>query len=74
MPRVNVADAELKGPDGKPVKVKIIEADSIDGVSTSIMLPVDAAKEVAAALDGRKIVTAKPGDVPEKEKGDGPQP
>ena len=72
MPRVNVADAELKGPDGKPVKVKIIEADSIDGVSASIMIPAESAKEVAAALDGRKIVTATAAEVPEKkEKGNG---
>ncbi len=59
-----MGDAELTGPDGKPVKVKIIEADSIDGVSASIMIPADAAAEVAAALDGRKLVTAKPGDLP----------
>lgn len=68
MPRVNVADAQLNGPDGKPVKVKIIEADSIDGLSASIMIPEEAAKEVAAALDGRSIVTATPADLPKEEK------
>lgn len=69
MPRVNVADAQLTGPDGKPVKVKIIEADSIDGVSASIMIPEDAATEVAAALEGRAIVTATPADMPKEEEG-----
>lgn len=72
MPRINVGDATLNGPDGKEVKVKIIEADSIDGISTSIMIPEEAAKEVAAALEGRKIAVAQPGDVPPppKEKED----
>lgn len=67
MPRINVGDATLNGPDGKEVKVKIIEAESVDGISTSIMLPEEAAKEVAAALEGRKIAVAQPGDIPPKE-------
>ena len=76
MPRIQVSDGELTGPDGKPVPVKIIEADSIDGLTASIMIPAEAASELAAHLDGRTIQVAKPGDVPpspkkEKGKGDG---
>lgn len=71
MPRVNVADAELKGPDGQPVKVKIIEADSIDGVSASIMIPEASAAEVAAALEGRTIVAANATDMPKGDDADG---
>lgn len=72
MPRIQVSDGELTGPDGGKVPVKIIEADSIDGLTASIMIPAEAASELAAHLDGRKIEIAQPGDVPPaEEKGDG---
>ena len=64
MPRVNIGDGELTGPDGKPVKVKIIEAESVDGVAVSIMVPEAAAKEMASALEGRKITVAGADEMP----------
>lgn len=74
MPRIQVSDGQLDGPDGKKVPVKVIEAEAIDGVAVSIVIPADAAPELAAHLDGRSIQVAKPGDVPpapKEEKGDG---
>jgi len=72
VPRIQVSDGELTGPEGKKVPVKIIEADSIDGLAASIMIPAEAASELAAHLEGRTIQVAQPGDVPEsKEESDG---
>lgn len=74
MPRIQVSDGELTGPDGKKVPVKIIEADSFDGLAASIMIPAESASELAAHLDGRSIQVAQPGDMPEeasKAKGKG---
>lgn len=64
MPRIEVGEGKLTGPNGEDVPVKVINAESIDGLTTQIVLPESMAKEVAAALEGRKIAVAKPGDVP----------
>lgn len=70
MPRINIGDGELTGPDGKPVKVKVIEAESIDGVVVSIMVPESAAKDMAAALDSRTIKVAGANEMPPTPEAD----
>lgn len=67
MPRIEVGDGNLTGPDGKDVPVKVIVAESVDGISTQIVIAESVAKEVAAALDGRKIQVAQPEDMPKEE-------
>jgi len=64
VPRINIGDGEMTGPDGEPFKVKIIEAESIDGIAISVIVQEEAAKNIAAALEGRTITVAKPGDMP----------
>jgi hypothetical protein len=59
MPRINVAEAEMKGPKGEKVPVKVLEVESIDGLTAQIVIPAEMAPELAAALEGRKVVTAK---------------
>lgn len=71
MAAIQVADAEMTGPDGKPVKVKVIEAQSVDGITAQIIVPLEFAPELAAALEGRKVVTAtKLPDAPEPKPSD----
>ena len=68
MPQINVLDGEIPIGDGtdRTMAVKIIQADSPDGLSTRIVIPAEAAPQLAAALNGNQpsIAIAQPGDVP----------
>lgn len=70
MPRIQVGDGSLDGPNGETVPVKVITAESIDGITTQIVIAESLAKDVAAALDGRKIQVAGADEMP-KEDGSG---
>jgi hypothetical protein len=59
---VQVGEGESTGPDGTKQKVRIITF--ADGqLQHQVILQLDQAKELAAALDGRKVVAAAPGEV-----------
>lgn len=64
MPHIQVADGTIDGPNDEEIPVKIIEARSIDGVHTSLVLPLPQAKEIATYLSTPIIEIAQPGDVP----------
>lgn len=71
MPQVQVHDAKLKmSPDSdEELEVKVIEARSVDGMTTQMILPLDAAADLGNALLGKgekpsALVVAQPGDVP----------
>jgi hypothetical protein len=68
MPSVQVADGHLNGPNDEKIPVKIIEAASIDGVHTSLVIPLDQARGIADALTATAIEIAQPGDVPPPPK------
>ncbi len=63
MPAINIADAEIEHPEtGEKVHVKVLEAQSVDGLTVQIILPEKAAQQVSDGLSanpgGIQVATA----------------
>lgn len=73
MPRITVSDATMNGANGEELPVKIIEADAIDGITTSIVVPEAQARELGEHLVSSSIEVAQPEDVSKavEEESDG---
>lgn len=51
MPRLTVEDGTIKGPKDEKVPVKILRAESIDGIDVAVMIPATTAKQLAEYLE-----------------------
>lgn len=66
MPRITVSDATMNGANGDDLPVKIIEADAIDGITTSIVVPEAQALELGEHLVSTIKAPAESPETPEQ--------